>query len=165
MSSPSASDLRIVDAATPEAFDAARALFREYSERLGVSLCFQGFEQELTGLETMYAAPAGALLLLEMESGFAGCVGLRPLGDECEMKRLYVVPALRGQGWGRRLAEAVIERARTLGYRRLYLDTLPSMTQARALYADLGFTATAPYYMNPVEGVAYLVNDLVARRG
>ena len=152
--------MKLVDAATPVQFDAARALFREYAEKLGVDLCFQGFEQELKALETMYAPPSGALLLLEDDGAYKACAGLRPLGDECEMKRLYVKPELRGQGWGRALAEAIVERARSLGYRRLYLDTLPSMTEARALYRDMGFADTDPYYMNPVAGVAYLVKTL-----
>lgn len=152
--------MRIVDASAPAEFDAARTLFREYSEKLGVSLCFQGFEQELTTLETMYAAPGGALLLIEQDGAFLGCAGLRALGEHAEMKRLYVRPELRGQGWGRRLAEAIVERARALGYRRLYLDTLPAMTEARALYRDMGFVDTDAYYMNPVDGVTYLVRDL-----
>ena len=153
-------DVRIVDASTPAEYDAARSLFREYSDRLNVSLCFQGFEQELTTLETMYAPPSGALLLIDGEGTFRGCVALRALGEHAEMKRLYVRPELRGQGWGRRLAEAIVDRARALGYRRLYLDTLPAMTEARALYRDMGFTDTPAYYMNPVEGVTYLVKDL-----
>jgi putative acetyltransferase len=96
--------MTIVTASTPAQFDAARALFREYSERLGVSLCFQGFEQELTVLETMYAAPSGALLLLEHDGQYLGCVGVRALGGECEMKRLYVKPELRGRRSGRALS-------------------------------------------------------------
>lgn len=152
--------MRLVEAAAPAQFEAARMLFREYADRLGVDLCFQGFEQELKALETMYAPPSGALLLLQDDSAYRACVGLRPLGDECEMKRLYVKPELRGQGWGRTLAEAIVERARALGYRRLYLDTLPSMTEARALYRDMGFVRTEPYYLNPVDGVAYLVKNL-----
>lgn len=154
-------DVRIIDAATPGEFDAARTLFREYSEQLGVSLCFQGFEDELTKLESMYAPPAGALLLVEQDGAFSGCAGLRALGEHAEMKRLYVRPELRGQGWGRRLADAIVERARALGYRRLYLDTLPAMTEARALYRDMGFVDTGAYYLNPVEGVTYLRMDLV----
>ncbi len=130
------------------------------SEKLGVSLCFQGFEQELSVLETMYAAPSGSLLLLDDGGAFKGCVGVRPLGGECEMKRLYVKGSLRGQGWGRALAEAAAERGRELGYRRLYLDTLPAMTEARALYAHMGFEITEPYYLNPIEGVTYMVKDL-----
>lgn len=152
--------MTIIAAATADQFSAARTLFREYADALDVSLCFQGFEKELTTLETVYAPPRGALLLIENGDAFEGCVGLRPLGDECEMKRLYVRPELRGAGWGRRLTEAVADRARALGYRRLYLDTLPSMAAARALYADMGFVETAPYYMNPVKGAVYMVVEL-----
>lgn len=152
--------MQIVIARSAVEFDAARALFREYAERLGVSLCFQGFEQELTSLESMYAPPSGTLLLLEQDGRHLGCVGVRALGGECEMKRLYVKPELRGQGWGRRLAESASAHARALGYRRMFLDTLPQMTEARALYAAMGFETTEPYYMNPVEGVAYMVRPL-----
>lgn len=152
--------MNIITASTLAEFDAARALFREYARNLGVSLCFQGFEEELTRLESMYAAPSGVLLLLEHDGRHLGCVGVRALGGECEMKRLYVKPELRGQGWGRRLAEAASGHARALGYRRLFLDTLPAMTEARALYADMGFETTEPYYMNPVDGVTYMVRPL-----
>jgi putative acetyltransferase len=152
--------MSIVDAKTPREFDAARALFTEYSRALGVDLCFQSFEQELASLETMYAPPSGALLLLAHGGGFAGCAGLRKLGEDAEIKRLYVQPRLRGLGCGRRLAEAICDRARALGYKRLFLDTLPSMTEARALYNGMGFVETTPYYVNPIEGVTYMVKDL-----
>jgi ribosomal protein S18 acetylase RimI-like enzyme len=126
-----------------------RELLREYAAGLGVDLSFQDFEAELTDPLDFYE-----LVLLE-EGG--GCVALRRIDHEtCEMKRLYVRPGARGSGLGRRLAEAVIEEARARGYRRMLLDTLPSMAAARGLYAALGFREIEPYRFNPIEGTAFL---------
>jgi putative acetyltransferase len=156
----------------PEDLDAARTLFREYAAGLGFDLSFQGFEAELAGLPGEYAPPRGALLLAEAGDGtarpggaeqdagsarFAGCVALRPFDSEVsEMKRLFVRPAWRGTGLGRRLAEAILDEGRRLGYARLRLDTVPAMRGAIALYESLGFRDIPPYRHNPVPGTRYL---------
>ncbi len=133
--------------------DAVRDLFLEYGESLGFSLCFQGFDKELATLPGDYAPPPGCLLLAKEGGEAAGCVGVRRLDAErCEMKRLYVRPAFRGTGLGRKLAAAAIAAARQAGYRKMVLDTLPKMTAARALYLSLGFTACEPYYDNSCVG-------------
>ena len=64
--------------------------------------------------------------------------------------------AHRGDGWGRRLAEALIADARAIGYSELKLDTLDWMTDARRLYANLGFRECPAYYTNPLPGVVYM---------
>jgi putative acetyltransferase len=135
-----------------------RELFLEYAKSLGFSLCFQSFDQELAGLPGDYAPPAGRLLLAEYEGQLAGCVALHRLAPEiCEMKRLYLRPAFRGKGLGRRLAEIIISEARGIGYQRLRLDTVePVMKDAVALYRMLGFREIAPYRANPIEGALYM---------
>ena len=134
-----------------------RRLFREYEASLNVDLGYQGFERELDELPGAYAPPRGRLLLAVDDSAPAGCVALRPLGDDiCEMKRLYVRPAARGKRVGRLLAEAVIHEARSIGYFRMRLDTLPSMKDAQELYRALGFEEIAPYYASPVAGTRFM---------
>jgi putative acetyltransferase len=154
-------DIRLVVPESAEALDATRAIFREYAAGLGVDLCFQNFEAELAGLPGEYAAPAGHLLLALVDGAIAGCGGFRALTDSdhanaCEMKRLYVRPAFRRFGLGRRLAEALMDEARRCGYSVMLLDTLDDMEAARELYASLGFMETAPYYFNPIPGAHYL---------
>jgi ribosomal protein S18 acetylase RimI-like enzyme len=155
--------IAIQPAQWPADRDLVGGLFREYIASLGVDLAFQEVDVELVGLPGKYAKPGGEILIARAGNGDAiGCVALRPAAAEgaCEMKRLYVRPAGRGQSLGRRLAEAVIALARAAGYRRMLLDTLAPMREAQALYASLGFKPIAPYYENPLPGARYMALDL-----
>ncbi|HEX6182666.1 MAG TPA: GNAT family N-acetyltransferase [Pyrinomonadaceae bacterium] len=135
----------------------ARVLFEEYERATGVDLCFQNFAQELASLPGEYAPPTGRLILAYADEEPAGCVALRRLEEGvCEMKRLYVRPAFRGTGLGRKLAETVINEATGIGYAKMRLDTLPQMGTAIAMYRTLGFREIEPYRFNPVGGSLYM---------
>ncbi|MEO7495545.1 MAG: GNAT family N-acetyltransferase [Massilia sp.] len=149
--------LEIRPARFPQDLAIVRALFLEYSEELGIDLCFQDFEAELAALPGKYAAPAGRLLLAWQGTEPVGCVALRPVdADTCEMKRFYVRPQARGRRLGRVLAQRICDEARGAGYARICLDTLPVMQAAVALYTAMGFEPVAPYVFNPWPGVMFL---------
>ena len=156
-----AAPIAIGEADFPRDLPAVRTLFHEYAAGVGVDLCFQDFDTEVATLPGRYAPPAGRLLLARRGAEAVGCVGLRALDDgACEMKRLYVRPDVRGQNAGRQLVERICDHARAIGYTRLCLDTLPSMSAARILYRALGFKPIEPYVFNPIAGAEYLALDL-----
>ena len=154
-------DIVVTLADTPELLAAARELFVEYAEALGIDLCFQDFDAELASLPGEYVDPGGALLVALVDGQPAGCVALRPLLDAdypnpCEMKRLYVRRPFRRFGLGRILAAQLMEHATRAGHSTLLLDTLTDMEAARGLYESLGFEEIPPYYFNPIAGSHYL---------
>jgi ribosomal protein S18 acetylase RimI-like enzyme len=138
-----------------------RELFDEYAESLGFDLSFQDFHKEQTTLPGEYSPPGGRLLLAMDEGVAAGCVALRPESDDiCEMKRLYIRPAYRKTGLGRKLACDIINEARAIGYKRMRLDTVPAMVEAITLYRSLGFKDIPSYRFNPIEGAICMELEL-----
>lgn len=82
----------------------------------------------------------GAFLVVYRGGAAVGCGALRLLDPEtAELKRMYVAPAARGTGLGRRLVAALEAEARALGVRRLVLETGTRQAAALALYAATGF--------------------------
>ena len=156
--------MQLVDAHAGQHLQEVRTLSVEYAASLEISLAFQDFDAELAALPGSYAPPEGCLLIALWHGQVAGCVALRKFQDDiCEMKRLYTRPSFRGLQIGRALAEAVIQRARKIGYARMRLDTLPSLARARSMYAALGFRKIAPYRYNPIAGTAFMELTLSTR--
>lgn len=94
----------------------------------------EAFEQELASLPGKYAPPHGHLLLATVDGAPAGCVALREIDSaSCEMKRMFVYVQFHGKGVGRALAEAIINEAKTLGYRTMRLDTSNRQNEAKGL--------------------------------
>ncbi|PYS89570.1 MAG: GNAT family N-acetyltransferase [Acidobacteria bacterium] len=145
-----------------EDVEAAKALFREYETWFGMSLCFQGFEDELANLPGKYAPPEGRLFLAYIDEELAGCIALRKVeNDICEMKRLFLRENARGHRLGNQLIEKLIDQARAIGYKKMRLDTYPpKMGKAVSLYESHGFRPIEKYYDNPHEGVLFMELDL-----
>ena len=154
----------IIAADAPEFFPMLRELFAEYAELLRgnhAECSVRDVQDEAATLPGDYAPPGGCLLLALEGEQPAGCVALRSLGPGfCEMKRLYVRPAFRGKDIGRQLAEAVIDEAQRLGYERMRLDTLQTMTAAFKLYQSLGFTPIEPYGRTPADCAVFMERSL-----
>ena len=127
-------------------------------------LQLQNYDQELLHLEAKYGPPGGRLYLLVTAQGEAvGTGALRRLDDAmCELKRLYIRPAFRGQGLAEKTVRRLISDARAMGYRRMVLDTFPFLKGAICLYKKLGFREIASYNGTPMPDLIYLGLDLEA---
>ncbi|CCE07954.1 putative transcriptional regulatory protein, MarR family with a Acetyltransferase (GNAT) domain [Bradyrhizobium sp. STM 3843] len=86
-------------------------------------------------------APRGAFFIALSDGLPLGCVGLKGTGGAvAEIKRLWVAPAARGIGLGRRLMDAAEDAARKLSIKILRLDTNSVLSEARQLYRRTGWT-------------------------
>jgi putative acetyltransferase len=154
---------RVVTAADEDDLQVLRELLREYAHELGVDLCFQDFEKELTALPGKYTQSAGGVLFLcfdrdkDGNTAVAGCIGVRQLSEDmCELKRAFVRPQFRRRGIARYLSDIACGWALSYGYHSIVLDTLERLQAACALYQALGFVTTDAYYENPLPDVIYM---------
>jgi ribosomal protein S18 acetylase RimI-like enzyme len=93
-----------------------------------------------------HVPPDGCLMIARQNGVTCGCIALGRLSNDiCEMRTLFVRPECRGEGAGRKLAEACIEQARQFGYKTIRLDTLAFMEGAQTLYRLMGFYPIEPY--------------------
>src|SRR5947208_2249881 len=105
----------ITPRSAPALLDQARDLFRLYGEFLRVSggpalFCFSRFEDEIASLPAAYTDKGGEVLLATDGAEAAGCIPYRAMGSSdatcCEIKRLFVSSAYRGQALGKLLTSA-----------------------------------------------------------
>lgn len=155
--------LTIRPAESPSDYLAAGDLFREYSQSIGFSLCFQNFDNELNRLSSIYGPPDGIIYLVFDGDSVVGCGAVRKFDRSCaELKRMYLREAYRSSGCGRKLAEALMAFARSK-YELIRLDTIEGkMDRAIELYRKLGFYEIPPYYHNPQPNVVYMEAKLTA---
>ena len=148
----------ILEPARPAELDDARSLMRAFlawhraRHVEDIDLVERYFDQaafdaELACLPGKYARPQGRLFIAYVDGKPAGCVALRDLKHGvCEMKRMFVPDAFRGQGIGRALAKRIVAEAKEAGYRTMRLDTSRRQGEAMRLYESMGFLRIAPYY-------------------
>ena len=115
-------------------------VLREY----GLEPDLQGTDRDIADIETHYTKRGGIFELLENEDGeLLGTVGLYPMNDETvELRKMYFSTKIRGQGFGKKTLQRMIETARELGYQKIYLETATVLKEAVALYEKFGFTPT-----------------------
>ena len=115
-------------------------VLREY----GLEPDLQGTDRDIADIEAHYITRGGIFELLENEGGeLLGTCGLYPMNAETvELRKMYFAPKLRGKGFGKMMMQRMIERARELKFKKIYLETATVLREAVALYEKFGFVPT-----------------------
>ncbi|MBI1731472.1 MAG: GNAT family N-acetyltransferase [Gammaproteobacteria bacterium] len=134
------SDWNIRDAAPGDEHAVQQVVFttlREY----GLTPNIDGTDADLKDLHEFYVRRGGVFrIVTDAHGNIVGCGGLLPMeNDDVELRKMYLTPAVRGKGLGRRLLEDLLAMARSRGHRRVVLDTASVLKEAIALYRSRGF--------------------------
>jgi putative acetyltransferase len=104
---------------------------------------FSIHDPEVDQMFQAYSTARSRFYVVEQSREVVGCGGIAQLtggGPEiCELKKMYFLPQARGRGVGRLLTETLLQDAARIGFRKVYIETLESMTAANRLYRRLGF--------------------------
>ena len=114
------------------------------------------FRMEEKDKESLYhpqahiLAPGGRILFAVLDGQCVGCCALVPGGDgEYEVAKMAVTASCQGNGIGRKLLQAVVDTARSMGARRLHLETNHALAPAIRLYESIGFRHVTPAVPSP----------------
>jgi len=134
----------------PDSADARwclEAYFRELGRRFEAgfdpALSIPANARELT-------PPAGVFIIARLDGQPVGCGALKAKDRKVgEVKRMWVSPAARGLGIGRRILEMLEQHAREFGLTTLRLETNRSLQEAQALYRRCGYVEVAAFNDEP----------------
>lgn len=130
-------------------------VLREY----GLEPDVQGTDRDIEDIEGHYIRRGGIFEVIEAANGeLLGTVGLYPMNAETvELRKMYFSPKLRGLGFGKKTLQRMIETARTLGFKKIYLETASVLKEAVHLYEKFGFEPTDEKHTPRCDAAYFLV--------
>jgi len=143
----SAVQVSVRDPRQPDARHCLRAYVSELADRF-----HGGFDpaRSISAADHEMTLPAGLFLVATLHAEPVGCGALKfHPGAPAEIKRMWVAPAVRGLGLGRRLLTELETRAATHGVRVLRLETNRALGEAIGLYRAAGYREVTPFNDEP----------------
>jgi putative acetyltransferase len=101
------------------------------------------YDATTDALYELFRQAGSAYFVAEADGQLVGGGGIYPTGGlpahTCELVKMYLHASARGLGFGKRLIDQSLQSARELGYRQVYLETMPELKQALNVYEKFGF--------------------------
>lgn len=141
----------LIRPATSDDAEAIRTLVIGVLEEFGLRCSHEGVDVDLNDIESNYFRSGGFFdVLLDDTDRIVGSVGVFAQSNEaCELRKMYLLPKYRGRGLGRLLLDRAMQEARSLGFRRMELETSSQLVRAIALYQKYGFRRFVREEMTP----------------
>lgn len=143
----SAIEIEEVPPNSPEAEYCLSRYYEEIAERFDT-----GFDPKKSLAPTLddFAPPPGTFIVIRLDGTLVGCGGFkRETAGTAYIKRMWVSRDARGLGLGRRLLAELEDRARSLGYRKICLETEKSLKEAQQLYRSSGYVEVPRFNDEP----------------
>ena len=91
----------------------------------------------------LFQTPGSVYYIAEMDGEVLGGCGIFPTEGlptaTCELVKLYLNKSARGTGLGKQLLLKSMEWAKQNGYQQVYLESMPELSKAVAIYEKVGF--------------------------
>ena len=124
--------------------EALAVALRKVLVEMGVPKVGTAYEdKELDAMFQAYAKSRFQYYVVEDQETILGGAGIAPLkeGDPsvCELQKMYFLPEARGKGLGKQMIDLCLDFAKANDFQLCYIETMPNMLDAQALYKKVGF--------------------------
>lgn len=101
------------------------------------------FDEATDHLFELFQQPLSIYFIATINDKMVGGGGIYPTEglpeNTCELVKMYLLPEARGKGIGKMIIENCLQNARALGFKNVYLETMPELEQAMNVYEKFGF--------------------------
>ncbi|HBB31646.1 MAG TPA: GNAT family N-acetyltransferase [Cyanobacteria bacterium UBA8803] len=118
-----------------------RSVLAEY----GLACEPEGADRDVFEVETFYQATGGEFWVVERQDLLVGTAAYYPVERgqlAVEIRKMYLVPAARGQGLGRYLLQQLEYAIAVRGFQQIWIETASVLQEAVKLYESSGYQLT-----------------------
>ena len=153
------SDLKIRAATNADATEVRTLVFRVLAE-YGLEPDPETTDADLKDIEASYIKAGGMFEVIEDGEGrLLATIGLFRIDEKtCELRKMYFAREIRGRGFGKLMLERAVNHARTLGFKRIVLETASVLEEAIRLYTRFGFRPASRHHLAPRADRAYFLD-------